>query len=107
MLKRQDSNGKTGEELHRVERNVLEKRRPNIRTQRTKLQSALLAHVRPGILQLSKKAVQVVDKGSDGVEVHFKDGSVVSADLVVGADGIRSVSLADRARQLLIEEPLN
>lgn len=33
----------------------------------------------------------MVDKGEEGVELHFKDGSSTTADLVVGADGIRSV----------------
>lgn len=33
----------------------------------------------------------MVDKGGEGVELHFEDGSVSTTDLVVGADGIRSV----------------
>ena len=66
---------------------------PSMRTQRTKLQSALLSHVPPGVIQLSKKLSKIVDKQNKGVELHFKDGSVAEADLVVGADGIRSVCL--------------
>lgn len=31
------------------------------------------------------------DKGDKGVELQFEDGSISTADLVVGADGIRSV----------------
>ena len=85
-------NGKTGEEVHRMERGGLGSgKRPNIRTQRTKLQSALLSHVKPGVIQLSKKLISVSDQGEDGVELHFQDGTVTTADLVVGADGIRSV----------------
>lgn len=83
-------NGKTGEELHRVERPD-KGRYTTIRTQRTKLQSALLAHVRPGSLQLSKRLEQVEDLGDDGVRLYFADGAIQTADLVVGADGIRSV----------------
>lgn len=64
---------------------------PNIRTQRTKLQSALLSHVKQGVIHLSKKLVLLSDQGVDGVELHFQDGTVAVADLVVGADGIRSV----------------
>lgn len=67
-------------------------KRPQIRTQRTKLQSALLAHVPPEVIELSKKLIHMVDKGEDGIELQFKDGTAVTADLVVGADGIRSVS---------------
>ncbi|KAH9917989.1 uncharacterized protein B0H18DRAFT_883247 [Fomitopsis serialis] len=83
-------NGKTGEEIHRQVKTAPVKR-PQIRTQRTKLQSALLAHVPPGVIELSKKLTRIVDIGNDGVELHFKDGTVATADLVVGADGIRSV----------------
>lgn len=90
-------NGQTGEEVHRLERAGLEtKSRPSIRTQRTKLQSALLSHVKPGAIHLSKKLVLLSDRGADGVELHFQDGTVAVADVVVGADGIRSV-VRDRA----------
>lgn len=67
------------------------KSRPTVRTQRTKLQSALLAHVPPGVIRLSKKLETVVDLGGKGVDLHFADGTRETADLVVGADGIRSV----------------
>lgn len=55
------------------------------------MQSALLAHIKPGVLRLSKKLSSIVDKGAEGIELHFKDGTTAVADLVVGADGIRSV----------------
>ncbi|CAN8096969.1 unnamed protein product [Discula destructiva] len=99
-------NGRTGEELHRNERpgdpawpHGAWKTRPTIRTQRTKLQAALLAHVPKGTIQLSKKLASLVDLGSSssggggggiGVELTFTDGTSATADLVVGADGIRS-----------------
>lgn len=70
------------------------KTRPTIRTQRTALQSALLAHVPPGTIQPSKKLAKMTHlngSGDGGVELTFADGTVVTADLVVGADGIRSV----------------
>jgi salicylate hydroxylase len=85
-------NGKTGEEVHRMERAALATgKRPDIRTQRTKLQSTLLSHVKPGVIHLSKRLSALFDRGADGVELHFEDGAVTQADLVVGADGIRSV----------------
>lgn len=84
-------NGRTGQELHRREKPVSGNRNP-IRTQRTKLQSALLAHVPPGIIELNKRLSNIVDKGQEGVDLAFEDGTEVTADLVVGADGIRSVS---------------
>ncbi|OSS43611.1 hypothetical protein B5807_11735 [Epicoccum nigrum] len=83
-------NGRSGEELHRREKTRARGGRAPIRTQRTKLQSALLSQIRPGTIQLSKKLSSVADLGAAGVELTFKDGSSATADLVVGADGIRS-----------------
>lgn len=78
------------------------------RVRRTRLQSALKAEVKPGVIQLDKKLVSLQDLGDeDGVKLTFEDGSVVIADLVVGADGIRSVgttlpSWAPRKSSLLL-----
>ncbi|KAK7943306.1 FAD/NAD P-binding domain-containing protein [Apiospora aurea] len=84
-------NGHSGEELHRGERTPNPSmKRPTIRTQRTTLQSALPAHVPPGTIQLSKKLSKLVDAGDEGLELHFKDNTTARADLVIGADGIRS-----------------
>ncbi|KAI4863452.1 FAD/NAD(P)-binding domain-containing protein [Hypoxylon rubiginosum] len=84
-------NGRSGEELDRRQRPKDGITRPPIRTQRTALQKALLAHVKPGTIQLSKRLARMVDKDHEGVELHFEDGTIEKADLVVGADGIRSV----------------
>ncbi|KAF3039469.1 hypothetical protein E8E11_007187 [Didymella keratinophila] len=84
-------NGRSGKELYRQEKPKATARRAPIRTQRTKLQSALLSRVQPEAIQLSKKVVRIVDLGAAGVELQFKDGTSATADLVVGADGIRSV----------------
>ncbi|KAK4540563.1 hypothetical protein LTR36_009093 [Oleoguttula mirabilis] len=83
-------NGKTGEELHRVETGSLSSRKP-IRTQRTALQAALLAHVPKDSIQLGKKVLGLDNLGPSGVRLTFADGSTTVAGLVVGADGIRSV----------------
>lgn len=45
-----------------------------------------------GVIQLEKKLEKMVDLGDEGMELTFADGTSVTADLVVGADGIRSVS---------------
>lgn len=89
-----DSNGRSGEELHRREKpNHLEGRNA-IRTQRTKLQSALVSAIRPVTIQLARKLTRMEDQGPSGIALTFKDGSSSTADLVVGADGIRSVRAA-------------
>lgn len=85
------SNGRSGEELHRREKPKSIAGRAPIRTQRTKLQTALLSRIKPGTIQLSKKLLRIVNLGAAGVELRFKDGTSATADLVVGADGIRSV----------------
>jgi salicylate hydroxylase len=51
----------------------------------------LKAKVPEGIIQLKKKLVLMEDLGADGVRLTFEDGEVAIADLVIGADGIRSV----------------
>ncbi|CAJ2504958.1 Uu.00g123520.m01.CDS01 [Anthostomella pinea] len=84
-------NGRSGEELHRREKAREGVKHPPIRTQRTKLQAALLAHIKPRTIELCKKLARMVDLGEAGVELHFEDGTMAIADLVVGADGIRSV----------------
>ncbi|KAH6620519.1 putative FAD-binding monooxygenase [Boeremia exigua] len=84
-------NGRSGEELHRREKPRTGLERAPIRTQRTKLQSALLSQIQPGTIKLSKRLLRIEDRGTAGVELHFRDGSTAIADLVVGADGIRSV----------------
>jgi hypothetical protein len=60
------------------------------RVRRTRLQSALVETVPPGMIHLKKALKSLVDLG-DSVQLNFEDGSEVHADLVVGADGIRSV----------------
>jgi salicylate hydroxylase len=61
------------------------------RARRTRLQQALIAKVPSDVIKLNKKLVALRDLGSDGVQLRFEDGEEVEADLVIGADGIRSV----------------
>ncbi|KAL4779365.1 hypothetical protein BJX76DRAFT_91539 [Aspergillus varians] len=63
-----------------------------IRARRTRLQAALLEKVVPSTIQFGKKLVDIQDLGENkGVRLVFKDGTETTADLVVGADGIRSI----------------
>jgi len=61
------------------------------RYHRAHLQKALLEHVPNDIIQL-KKRVAAVDVGDEKVRLEFADGSIATADLLLGADGLRSVS---------------
>ena len=88
-------NAYTGEVLNRQPTLSDEDRsgkRANIRARRTALQAALLKQVGPEIIQFNKKVVALEDLGKgNGARLVFRDGTKAVADLVVGADGIRSV----------------
>lgn len=56
---------------------------------RADLQRCLLSVVPEGVVELGRSCVRVVER-PDEVELHFADGHVVSADLVIGADGVHS-----------------
>jgi len=58
------------------------------------LHAGLAAHVDQGRIQLRKKVVGVAIE-QEGVKVIFEDGSEVRADVVVGADGLHSVSFPE------------
>ncbi|WP_340373797.1 FAD-dependent monooxygenase [Streptomyces sp. SS7] len=57
---------------------------------RSDLHAALLRLLPAGTVRPGKACV-AVDEHADGAELRFLDGTAVEADLVVGADGIRSV----------------
>lgn len=61
------------------------------RVRRTRLQGALLKRVPGGIIHLSKRLVSL-ENLQNGVHLLFEDKTSATADLVIGADGIRSVS---------------
>ncbi len=55
---------------------------------------------KPGVVHLNKKAVGF-SEDDKGVEVRFADGTSASGDLLIGADGLKSVI----ARQIVGETP--
>ncbi len=57
---------------------------------RAELQATLAAAVEPGTQHLGKRCASVV-QGNEGVVINFTDGTAAAGDLVIGADGIRSV----------------
>lgn len=56
------------------------------------LQDALKSRVPSHVIQLKKRLVDLIQQPGGGVTLLFEDGTSASADLVIGADGIRSVS---------------
>lgn len=69
------------------------------RVRRTRLQSALISRVPPGIIQLNKRLTALENIEEGGVRLTFEDGTETTADLVIGADGIRSVYLPNSQRK--------
>ncbi|KAG8156841.1 hypothetical protein KVR01_013254 [Diaporthe batatas] len=57
---------------------------------RTVLQDALKSRVPQSFIQLKKRLIDLVQQPGGGVALVFEDGTSASADLVIGADGIRS-----------------
>lgn len=57
---------------------------------RTDLQAAMLDVIGKSTIRLNKQLIKLDDTG-DEVKLHWADGSIDTADLVVGADGIKSV----------------
>lgn len=97
-----DRNGVTGALLKHVDNagaftsaGLPEKYLPR-RVRRTRLQRALLRKVPKGVVQLGRKVVGLKDLKSTGVEISFAGGEVETVDLVIGADGIHSVSSLSR-----------
>ena len=43
------------------------------------------------ICHFGKRLDKIDDKGTEGVKLHFKDGTTAEADCVIGADGVHSV----------------
>ncbi len=86
----------SGELLHRIPLGKQHEERhgaPYFQIHRSDLHNALSAAVvalDPEAIVLDARATHVAED-AEGVEVHFADGSTVRSDLLVGADGIKSV----------------
>ncbi|MBB1256088.1 FAD-dependent monooxygenase [Streptomyces sp. OF3] len=62
---------------------------PYLLIHRADLQRHLVAALPPGSVELGRACIGVAER-DDGVEVRFEDGESVTADLVIGADGVHS-----------------
>lgn len=78
--------------------NVPDPRHHTTRFHRGHLHSALLEHVPRESIHLNKKVTGAVAT-DDGVTLHFEDGTEVHGDLLIGADGIKSVRILSLAQK--------
>lgn len=70
--------------------NVPDPRHHTTRFHRGHVHSALLEHVPKELIHLGKKIARA-EADQDGVSLYFEDGSSAHGDILIGADGIRSV----------------
>ena len=101
---------KTGEVIdHDVHNTVQSKKHATARFHRAHLHHALLENLPEGIVHLGKTTVDVKADPDEGATLYFEDGTTATADIVVGADGLRSVcfriSGGSRALTPLTESP--
>lgn len=70
--------------------NVPDRRHQTTRFHRGHVHAALIAHVPKSSIHLSKR-VKRAEVDNNGVTLLFEDGSSAQGDILIGADGIRSV----------------
>ena len=68
---------------------------------RAKLQAALLKHVDQSRVHVGRKLVGIEQLDGGKLRISFEDGLTDEVDLLVGADGIRSVKPCHREIGLL------
>jgi salicylate hydroxylase len=78
-----------GKDIHE---NVTEYLHHTARYHRGHLHQALLKNVPSDIIHLNKRLVSATANPNDGVVLEFQDGTIVTADILLGADGLHSVS---------------
>lgn len=75
-----------------VHENVTEYLHRTARYHRAHLHQALLDNVPRDVIHLKKQITSVdADASSESVTLEFQDGTMVTADILLGADGLRSV----------------
>ncbi|KAH7261010.1 uncharacterized protein BKA55DRAFT_560119 [Fusarium redolens] len=82
---------KTGEVIdYDVHTSVKTKKHATARFHRAHLHQALLENLPEGVVHLGKTTVDVKADPDEGATLYFEDGTTATADVVIGADGLRS-----------------
>ncbi|KAF5859772.1 hypothetical protein ETB97_002435 [Aspergillus alliaceus] len=87
----QHRNGRTGELLVSNGQEGTPSRHKHARALRTILQQALLKAVDKSKLRLASRLVEINELPDKSLSLRFEDGHTDEVDLLVGADGVRSV----------------
>ncbi|KAE8155323.1 FAD/NAD(P)-binding domain-containing protein [Aspergillus avenaceus] len=87
----QHRNGRTGELVVSNGQRDTPQRYKHARALRTILQTALLKGIDQSKLRLSSRLIQVSELPNKALSLRFEDGHTDEVDLLVGADGVRSV----------------
>jgi salicylate hydroxylase len=96
-----DSNGRNGKLLiKKYNSDDINPHRQSSHLVRAKLQAALLKNVDKTHVNVAKKLVGVEHLPDNQVRISFEDGFMDEVDLLVGADGIRSVGRARFPRMM-------
>ncbi|KAF4339045.1 monooxygenase FAD-binding [Fusarium beomiforme] len=91
---------KTGEVIdYDVHNSVDTRKHATARFHRAHLHQALLENVPEGVVHLGKTTVDVKADPDEGATLYFEDGTTATADIVIGADGLRS-----RVRKTFVPE---
>ena len=92
MLTDLDSNGRNGNLLHTIPAPTdIPRNHQTCRLARSKLQAALLKGVDRTHVHVRKRLNKIEYLSSGRIRIYFDDSSEDEIDLLVGADGIRSV----------------
>jgi len=75
-----------------VHEDVTEHLHQTARYHRAHLHQALLENLPRNIIRLRKKLVSTKVDPQEGVTLEFEDGTIATADILLGADGLHSVS---------------
>ncbi|KAE8166062.1 monooxygenase [Aspergillus tamarii] len=87
----QHRNGRTGELLQSSGQHDTPPRHKHARALRSVLQQALLKAVDKEKLRLSSRLVEIRELPNKTLSLRFEDGHADEVDLLIGADGVRSV----------------
>ncbi|KGO41575.1 Major facilitator superfamily domain, general substrate transporter [Penicillium expansum] len=87
----QHRNGRTGDLLLSNGQKDTPPRHKHARALRTVLQRGLLDGVDASLLRLSSRLIEIIELPNGALSLRFEDGRTDEVDLLVGADGVRSV----------------